>query len=170
MVGLHSSTNAAGTPAVEQAQSRVFELRTYTANPGKFEAMKNRFRDHILPLFKKHNLTVVGFWSPADAPTSENTLIYILAHESREAAKKNWAAFSADPVRKQVWADTEKDGPINMKVESVYMNPKPTSRPSSSAVLTAGVADMTETSGRAPTARRHRCRRRDRRRAVLGIP
>jgi hypothetical protein len=123
MAGLHSSTSAAGAPAVEQAQSRVFELRTYTANPGKFEAMKNRFRDHILPLFKKHNLTVVGFWSPADAPASENTLIYILAHESREAAKKNWAAFSADPVRKQVWADTEKDGPINMKVESVFMNP-----------------------------------------------
>jgi hypothetical protein len=126
MAGLHSSSpgpGAAGAPAVEQAQSRVYELRTYTANPGKFEAMKNRFRDHILPLFKKHNLTVVGFWSPADAPASENTLIYVLAHESREAAKKNWAAFMADPVRKQVWADTEKDGPINMKVESVYMNP-----------------------------------------------
>jgi NIPSNAP len=126
MAGLHSSSagrSAAGAPAVEQAQTRVFELRTYTANPGKFEAMKNRFRDHILPLFKKHNLTVVGFWSPADAPASENTLIYILAHESREAAKKNWAAFSADPVRKQVWADTEKEGPINMKVESVFMNP-----------------------------------------------
>jgi hypothetical protein len=123
MAGLHSSTNGPGAPAVEQAQSRVFELRTYTANPGKFEAMKNRFRDHILPLFKKHNLTVVGFWSPADGPASENMLIYVLAHESREAAKKNWAAFSADPVRKQVWADTEKDGPINMKVESVYMNP-----------------------------------------------
>lgn len=106
-----------------QTSTRVFELRTYTANPGKFEAMKTRFRDHILPLFKKHNLTVVGFWTPADAPAAENTLIYILAHDSREAAKKNWAAFSADPVRKQVWADTEKDGPINMKVESVFMNP-----------------------------------------------
>ena len=126
MAGLHSSTagrSAPDAPVVGQAQSRVFELRTYTANPGKFEAMKNRFRDHILPLFKKHNLTVVGFWTAADAPQSENTLIYVLAHESREAAKKNWAAFSADPVRKQVWADTEKDGPINMKVESVYLNP-----------------------------------------------
>ena len=109
--------------AAAQAPVRVFELRTYTANPGKFEGMKARFRDHILPLFKKHNLTVVGFWTYADAPASENTLVYILAHESREAAKKNWAAFSADPVRKQVWAETEKDGPINMKVESVYLNP-----------------------------------------------
>ena len=111
-------------PAVAaQTPARVFELRTYTANPGKFEAMKTRFRDHIIPLFKKHNLTVVGFWTYADPPASENTLVYVIAHESREAAKKNWAAFSADPTRKQVWADTEKDGPINMKVESVYLNP-----------------------------------------------
>ena len=121
LAGLHSATTAA--PAAVQASTRVFELRTYTANAGKFDAMKARFREHILPLFKKHNLTVVGFWTPADPPLSENTLIYILAHDSREAAKKNWAAFSADPVRKQVWADTEKDGPINMKVESVYLNP-----------------------------------------------
>jgi hypothetical protein len=121
LAGLPSATTAA--PAAGQASTRVFELRTYTANAGKFDAMKARFRDHILPLFKKHNLTVVGFWTPVDPPLSENTLVYILAHESREAAKKNWAAFSADPVRKQVWADTEKDGPINMKVESVYLNP-----------------------------------------------
>ncbi len=121
LAGLQSATTAA--PAAVQASTRVFELRTYTANAGKFDAMKARFREHILPLFKKHNLTVVGFWTPADPPLAENTLIYILAHDSREAAKKNWAAFSADPVRKQVWADTEKDGPINMKVESVYINP-----------------------------------------------
>ena len=112
------------TATVEaQAGSRVFELRTYTAHPGKFEAMKARFREHILPLFKKHGLVLVGFWTYADAPASENTLVYILAHESREAAKKNWAAFLADPVRVKVWADTEKEGPINLKTESVFLNP-----------------------------------------------
>jgi NIPSNAP len=106
-----------------QAKNRVFELRTYTAHPGKFVAMQARFRDHIIPLFKKHNLNVVGFWVYADPPGSENTLVYILAHESREAAKKNWDAFQADPVRLKVWAETEKDGPINLKVDSVYINP-----------------------------------------------
>ena len=111
------------TDAAYAQSNRVFELRTYTAHPGKFEAMKTRFKDHIIPLFKKHNLVVVGFWTPADAPNSENTLIYVLAHPSREAAKKNWDAFRADPERAKVWAETEKDGPINLKVESVYMNP-----------------------------------------------
>lgn len=110
--------------AVEaQAPPRVFELRTYTANPGKFEAMKARFREQIIPLFKKHDLAVVGFWTYADPPASENTLVYILAHESRQAAEKHWKAFLSDPVRQQVWTDTEKDGPINMKVESVFLNP-----------------------------------------------
>ena len=116
MIGTDTGVNA-------QGPGRVFELRTYAANPGKFEAMKARFRDHILPLFKKHNLSVVGFWTYADPPASENTLVYILAHESRQAAERNWTAFLADPVRQQVWELTEKDGPINSKVDSVFLNP-----------------------------------------------
>ena len=119
VVGLMGTTASADA----QTSTRVFELRTYTANPGKFEAMKARFREHILPLFKKHNLTLVGFWTYADGPAAENTLVYILSHESREAAKRNWSAFLAAPVRVKVWADTEKDGPINLKVDSVYLNP-----------------------------------------------
>ena len=118
-VGLFLMTNEANSA---QATGRVFELRTYTAQPGKFEAMKNRFRAQILPLFKKHNLELIGFWTPSDPPASTNTLIYVLAHPSREAAERNWAAFRADPERLKVWEETEKDGPINLTVESVYLN------------------------------------------------
>lgn len=106
-----------------QAPPRVFELRIYTAQPGKFEAMKARFREHIIPLFKKHGMEVVGFWTAADAPKSADTLTYILAFPSREAAQKSWDAFRADPERARVWATTEKDGPINLKVESMFVNP-----------------------------------------------
>ncbi len=102
----------------------MFELRTYTAQPGKFEAMKGRFKEHIVPtMFPKYNMTLVGFWTAIDAPFSENTLVYILAHPSREAAQANWDAFRAGPERAKVWAETEKDGPINLKVESVFLNP-----------------------------------------------
>ncbi len=110
-------------PVFAQTSDRVFELRIYTAHPGKFEAMKARFRDHIIPLFAKHGMTVIGFWTAADAPRAENTLTYVLAYPSREAAKKSWDAFRADPERLKVWAETEKDGPINLKVESMYINP-----------------------------------------------
>jgi len=112
-----------GTPVAHaEATNRVFELRTYTAHPGKFEAMKARFKAHIIPMFNKHGLKVVGFWTAADAPLSENTLVYVLAHPDREAAKRNWASFQADPEKARVWAETEKDGPINLKVVSMYLN------------------------------------------------
>jgi hypothetical protein len=113
-------------PEVAQAQTanRVFEMRTYTAAPGKFEALKSRFRDHTLRFFEKHGMTNIGYWIPADAPKSENTLVYILAHPSREAAKKSWAAFGADPEWQKVRTESQKDGAImSGPPESVYLNP-----------------------------------------------
>ena len=105
------------------ASDRVFELRTYTTPPGKLEALKSRFRDHTIEIFKKHGMTSVGYWVPQDAPTKDNTLIYVLAHPSREAAAKNWAEFRADPEWVKAKAESEKDGPLTTKVESVFMDP-----------------------------------------------
>jgi NIPSNAP len=113
------------TPTVAYAQgNRVFEMRTYTAAPGKFEALKTRFRDHTIRLFQKHGITSIGYWIPMDPPNSENTLIYILAHPSREAAKKNWDEFRADPDWQQAAKESEKDGKILAKSpESVFLTP-----------------------------------------------
>jgi NIPSNAP len=106
------------------AQNRVYELRTYTCNEGKLEALKTRFRDHTIEIFKRHGIESVGYWIPQDGPTSKTTLIYIIAHPNREAAKKNWAEFIADPEWKKVAADSEKDGKILAKPpESVFMDP-----------------------------------------------
>ena len=73
-------TRGSLTTEVAHAQggTRVFEMRTYTAAPGKFEALKARFRDHTLRIFEKEGMTNIGYWIPADPPNSENTLIYIL--------------------------------------------------------------------------------------------
>ena len=111
-------------PAVVEAQSgRVYELRTYHCMPGRLEALKTRFRNHTTQLFAKHGMKNIGYWTPADAPDSQNTLIYILAHESREAAKKSWTDFGNDPEWKAVRDASEKDGKIVEKVDSVYMTP-----------------------------------------------
>jgi hypothetical protein len=106
-----------------QGDRRVFELRTYTAPEGKLGALETRFKDHTRRIFDKHGMTSVGYWVPQDAPLSQNTLIYILAHPSREAAKKNWAEFSADPEWQKVAADSQRDGRIVTKVDSVFMDP-----------------------------------------------
>ena len=113
------------TPDVVYAQGgdRIFELRTYTSPPGKLDALKARFRDHTIKLFEKHGMTNIGYWVPADPPNSENTLIYILAHKDREAAKQSWAAFRGDPDWQKIVKETTKDGPITTKVESVFLTP-----------------------------------------------
>jgi hypothetical protein len=107
-----------------KVDTRVFELRTYYAAPGKMKALHARFRDHTCHLFKKHGMTIVGFWSPADPREAEEKLIYILAYPSKEAADRSWKAFRADPEWKKVLAESEKDGKLLAKPpESVYMNP-----------------------------------------------
>ena len=104
-----------------QSDRRVFELRTYTAPEGKLPELQARFRNHTMRIFNKHNMTSVGYWVPQDAPNSQNTLIYILSHPSREAAKKNWADFQADPEWQKVSAESQVNGRIVSKVESVFM-------------------------------------------------
>src|SRR3954454_9261094 len=97
------------------AQNRVYELRTYTCNEGKLEALKTRFRDHTIEIFKRHGMESVGYWIPQDGPEAKTTLIYVISHASREQAKKNWADFQADPEWKKVSADSEKNGKILVK-------------------------------------------------------
>ena len=108
---------------VHAAGNRVFELRTYTAAPGKLDALNARFRDHTLKLFEKHGMKNIGYWVPQDAPLKDNTIIYVLAHESREAAAKSWKAFGADPDWVKANGDSEKDGRLTAKAESVFLDP-----------------------------------------------
>jgi hypothetical protein len=106
------------------AQNRVYELRTYTCNEGKLEALKARFRDHTIEIFKRHGIESVGYWIPQDPATSKTTLIYIVSHLSLEAAKKNWTDFRNDPEWKKVAAESEAAGKILAKSpESVFMDP-----------------------------------------------
>src|SRR6266404_5367011 len=87
--------------------------------PAKREALHARFRNHSRRLLTKHGMTLVGFWVPNDADKgSGTTLVYLVAHKSREAATASWAAFRADPEWVRVKAESEKDGVLAEKVES----------------------------------------------------
>lgn len=110
-------------PAAAQEHGRVFELRTYTCYEGKLPDLLARFRDHTMRIFEKHGMTNIAYWVPQDAPASQNTLIYIIAHASREAAKKNWDEFRNDPEWQKVQKDSEANGKIVSKVDSVFMAP-----------------------------------------------
>ena len=114
---------AALTAGLALAQGPVYELRTYTAAEGKLEALKARFRDHTIRIFKKHGMESVGYWVPEDPDKSRNTLIYILKHPSREEAEKHWTDFQNDPEWKKVAADSEVSGKLVLKVERIWLDP-----------------------------------------------
>ena len=109
--------------APTRSSAEIYELRTYTTNDGKLDDLHARFRDHTVGLFKKHGMESVGYWVPTDEAKSKNTLIYVLRHKSRDAAKASWSAFIADAEWKKVFAESRKDGPLLAKApESVYMD------------------------------------------------
>lgn len=101
--------------------SLVYELRIYHCYEGKLPDLMKRFRDHTMKIFEKHGMKNLAYWAPMDEPQKANTLIYILAHPSREAAAANWKAFGADPEWQAVQKASEANGKIVEKVDSTFM-------------------------------------------------
>lgn len=110
-----------GNAEAQAKGGKVFELRTYTSPEGRLDDLLARFRDDTMRIFKKHGMENVGYWVPADAPASSNTLVYILKHDSRDAATKSWEAFRADPEWLAVRERTQANGPITSNVQSVFL-------------------------------------------------
>jgi NIPSNAP len=118
-----SSASADDSTKARASDIRVFELRTYYPHPGKMEALHARFRDHTCKLFEKHGMTIVGFWVPEARDQAEAKLVYMLAFPSRDAARKSWAAFQADPEWKTARQASEVNGPLVKRLESVFLSP-----------------------------------------------
>jgi uncharacterized protein YkuJ len=98
-----------------EVSKSVFELRVYKATKGNLPALHDRFRDHTVKLFEKHGMTNLGYWTVADMPTwpanpysREDNLVYMLAHDSVDAAKKSFDAFRVDPMWVKAKAESEK--------------------------------------------------------------
>ena len=106
-----------------QSPNHTYELRIYHAMPGKLAALQQRFRNDTIRIFDRLNMKSVGYWVPQDAPDSDNLLIYVLEHPSRQAAEKNWNTFNADPEWLKAKAASETNGKLVDHVDSYYMNP-----------------------------------------------
>jgi hypothetical protein len=115
---LGSSQEKGGTG---QPATTVYELRIYHAYEGKLDDLLRRFREHTCKLFEKHGMKNVAYWTPTDEPLKGKTLVYILAHPSREAATANWRAFQADPEWQSVRDKSEANGKLVEKVDSTFM-------------------------------------------------
>ena len=108
------------TETAAEEKPMLYELRTYYTPEGKLDALNARFSNHTMKLFEKHGMKNIMYWTPVDKP---NTLIYVIAHKDKDAAAASWKAFSADPDWKKVAEETQRDGKLVEKVESVYMTP-----------------------------------------------
>jgi hypothetical protein len=113
-------------PAEVRADSdHVFQLMIYHTAPGQVPALESIFRD-VSRLQARHNLKVVGYWTPNEDPAWKDTFIYLVVHPSREAADVNWQALHADPeflpYRKSAEPLIEKVNGV-YHVDSVFMRP-----------------------------------------------
>jgi hypothetical protein len=108
---------AAGAP-------RLFEMRTYTTEEGRLDALHARFRDHTCALFTKHGMTNLLYTVPTEGEAGAGTtLIYFLAHKDEAARNKSFDAFREDPAWQAARQASEEAGPILVKegVQSVFL-------------------------------------------------
>jgi NIPSNAP len=124
MVAMTAGNAAMAQQGSTAKDSRVFEMRTYHAAPGKLEALNARFRNHTNRLFVKHGMTLVGYWMPLDEKDGAGkTLVYILAYPDRAAREAAWEAFRKDADWIKAKTESEVGGALVEKVDSMMLTP-----------------------------------------------
>jgi len=112
---------------IEDKGGRVFELRTYTTPENKLTDLDARFRNYTIELFKKHGMENIVYWHKTKGQKgADTTLVYMLAHKSRDAAKKSFDEFRQDPAWVKAKADSEKNGSLTVAeggVKSEFLVP-----------------------------------------------
>jgi hypothetical protein len=84
-----------------------FELRVYTAQPGKRDALAARFASRTAAIYARHGITNVGYWIPQESDpelgiSAENTFIYMRGYPSKEERDKRLKAAHDDPEFEEV--------------------------------------------------------------------
>ena len=103
---------------------RYFEIRIYEAEPGKLADLHNRFRNHTISIFERLGMHNIAYWKLTDADQgAENTLLYLLGYESKEARAETWGAFRQDAEWIEAKAASEVNGVLVKKVTSIFMDP-----------------------------------------------
>ena len=100
--------------------SHVYEMRMYYVSPGKMDPLLSRFALHTEAIFERYHLRTIGYWVPRENP--QNLLLYILEHESVEAAERNWAAFRKDAEWNRIKAETDSEVPLVASIVRYFMD------------------------------------------------
>ncbi len=88
-----------------------YELRVYTAQPGK---LASRFASRTAAIYARHGITNVGYWIPQQSDpelgiSAENTFVYMRAYPSRGERDRRLKAARNDPEFAEVVLAQEQD-------------------------------------------------------------
>jgi hypothetical protein len=100
-----------------------FELRVYTAQPGKRDALAARFASRTAAIYARHGITNVGYWIPQESDpelgiNAENTFIYMRGYPSKDERDKRLKAAHDDPEFAEVVTKQEQNPQTRLIVKT----------------------------------------------------
>ena len=99
----------------------LYEYRRYEIVPGKLPEVHRRFVEVSLKFWDKHGIRVIGFWEAVVGTSNE--LYYLLQWENMAERERKWDAFQADPEWQAARAESEKNGPLVLRITNTLMKP-----------------------------------------------
>ena len=116
--------------AQQRAAIGFYELRVYTAQPGKRDALATRFASRTAAIYARHGITNVGYWIPQQSDpeigvSSQNTFIYMRGYPSKAERDKRLKAARDDPEFIEVVTKQEQnaDTKLIVKAHNIDMVP-----------------------------------------------
>ncbi|MEO6533122.1 MAG: NIPSNAP family protein [Pseudolysinimonas sp.] len=100
----------------------IYELRVYTALPGRLPALLSRFENVTLGFWEKYGIHQVGFFTTTIGPNS-NDLTYLLTWDSLADREQKWNAFQTDADWIAARKASEADGQIVSNIASSILTP-----------------------------------------------
>ena len=100
-----------------------YELRIYTAQTGKRDALAERFATRTAAIYARHGITNVAYWIPLESDpqlgiNAENTFIYVRGYPSREERDRRLKAAHDDPEFAEVVTKQERNPEARLIVKA----------------------------------------------------
>ena len=100
----------------------IYELRTYTAMPGRMPDLNRRFREHTTKIWERRGWNMVGFWTYRHGGPSDE-LVYMLAWPDVATRDQAFAEFGQDPEWIEAREASETSGPLVAHIRSDILQP-----------------------------------------------
>jgi hypothetical protein len=100
----------------------IYELRVYEAMPGKLPALNSRMEKYALPLFARHGIKSIGYWT-TDVGNHNHELTYMVAWQDMNQRQAAWGNFRQDPDWQHALKETHAGGWIVKRASNQLLLP-----------------------------------------------